>query len=122
MSEFKYVLVGQMPVPCHDLWEWASWFERAERRVRVTRIGPLEISTVFLGVDQSWNSGIPLLFETMAFLAGTRMTDGGDYNRRYATWSEAERGHQRTVDEIRQPWDDVEEIYPEPPPEGSNAP
>ncbi len=51
-----------------------------------------EVSTVFLGLDHSWGSGPPLVFETMIF--------GGpndQYQERYATYEEAEAGHKRAM-------------------------
>ena len=46
------------------------------------------VSTVFLGMDHSFDGGTPVLFETMIF--------GGEYDQfqeRYCTWDEAEEGH-----------------------------
>ena len=63
----QYILKYRKPVPCDDLLKWAKWFEKKrKRRVRLTYIGSVRISTVFLGLDHSWD-GIPMLFETMIF-------------------------------------------------------
>jgi hypothetical protein len=54
------------------------------------------VSTVFLGLDHSWDDGPPLLFETMIF--------GGYYDEypiRYATIQEARAGHRRVVRRAR---------------------
>jgi len=60
------------------------------------------VSTVFLGLDQRGpfreeGSGPPILFETMIFWDGPLDTDGA----RYATWEEAERGHEEFVWRVR---------------------
>jgi hypothetical protein len=83
------------PVVVTDSLEWAEWFEDAKRKVANTEIGDVRISTVFLGLDHSFeifNGSMkdykPILFETMIF--------GGEhdqYQERYATWEEAEAGH-----------------------------
>lgn len=54
---------------------------------------PVAVSTVFLVVNASL-SDPPLVFETL-----TMSTDDnfGGWQKRYATWDEAERGHQTTV-------------------------
>ena len=88
----KYTLIGRLAVPCFDLMEWARWFETADRVVARTDVGPLRVSTVFLGMDHSWE-GRPHLFETMIF---------GDfeegYQTRCATWDEAEQMHMVAVE------------------------
>jgi hypothetical protein len=44
-----------------------------KRRVALTRIGPFEVSTVFLGIDHNFRmDGPPMIFETMTFLEGMR--------------------------------------------------
>jgi hypothetical protein len=84
----KYILKGHETVPCDNLFEWAAWFEIADRRVVETEKNGIRVSTVFLGLDHSFGRGKPLLFETMIF--------GGEhdsYQDRYETWDEAEAGH-----------------------------
>jgi hypothetical protein len=85
----------QAPVPCDDFARWAVWFEThtAERLVAKTELpGDVTVSTVFIGT----NLGVeeqPRIFETMIF--------GGHqahYTARYASWFEAEQGHERAVD------------------------
>lgn len=105
--------------------EWAVWFERVGHGMRHVRdtwwnfaVGRTEkeldldgkkftlpkykysgirVSTVFLGLDHSFMSKTPLLFETMIF--------GGDeseeYQERYSTWKQAEEGHQKAVDMVK---------------------
>lgn len=84
----NYILEGKIPKQCDDISEWARQFQTQNRIVEQTKIGNVKISTVFLGVDHSFDGGKPLLFETMIF--------GGDedgYQERYSTWDEAVIGH-----------------------------
>lgn len=95
-----YKLVDRVAVPC-SLREWATLFE-SSRQVAldvVTRpdSDPVNVSTVFLGLDHSyWSGGPPILFETMAF--------GGpldEHQVRYATYGEAVRGHAELLAEVK---------------------
>jgi hypothetical protein len=72
-----------------------------ERRIARTEVTPeVSVSTVFLGIDHSFNrDGPPLLFETMVF--GGHLDQQMD---RYATLEEAEAGHVRWVDRVRRGW------------------
>ena len=108
----KYILVGQTPIPCDDPLEWGKAFGTAERRVCLTRVGPYEVSTVFLGLDHQWGEGPPLLFETMVF----RGDNGEAYDyERCSTWLEAEAQHEAVIARIAQPGDKIEQLYPLPP-------
>jgi hypothetical protein len=92
----KYILSGRTPVLCEDISQWGTWMENAERHVAKTEIGDVQISTVFLGLDHSFGSGPPILFETMIF--------GGvhhEYLKRYSTWEDAEEGHKRAVEFVK---------------------
>lgn len=62
-------------------------------RVGKTKIGPYEISTVFLVVNHDHGSGNPVLFETMVFTDDPGLIDDGYEQRRYRTWQEALEGH-----------------------------
>lgn len=87
----KYILEGKTPKAV-DLMEWAKWFETVDRVVEKTSIGDVDVSTVFLGLDHSFGSGPPLLFESMIF--------GGDLDQetdRYETYEQAEAGHSAMV-------------------------
>ncbi len=122
MREFKYILNdANEPIPCEDVHVWGTWFERFEnRKVARTEIGPWEISTIFLGLNHSFDNGIPLLFETL--VSGPEQDtsvdtpvdlqelNGGDavaswlhggYIRRYATWTGAEDGHNEIVELLK---------------------
>jgi hypothetical protein len=96
-----FVLLGKLAVPEPDLMKWAHWFEYADRHVASTRIGPIWISTVFLGLDHSFNFEndpriLPVLFETMIFRGGS-----GDDSFRCGTWEEAEEQHREAVAMVR---------------------
>ena len=107
MSEKRYVLDGdQNPVPCSDIYAWAHAMETRSRKVASTRIGPIEVSTVFLGIDHQFGDGPPMLFETMTF--------GDDDERqvclRCSTRAEAIAQHTKVVQYIWQR--DIELIEP----------
>jgi hypothetical protein len=57
------------PRPEPDFMTWATWFEETDRQVAQTYVPimRLYISTVFLGLDHSWDNGPPILWETMVF-------------------------------------------------------
>ena len=82
------------PVAEPDTLKWAMWFSTADRHVARTEISSdILVSTVFLGVDHSFGSGPPILFETMIF--------GGELSleqERYASRAEAVEGHARLVE------------------------
>ena len=87
----QYILRGHEPVLEPDLLRWADWFEKADRIVGQDNVGPLFVSTVFLGLDHRMSDGPPVVFETMIFPDNDF---GGELiQRRYCTWDEAERGH-----------------------------
>lgn len=108
-----YKLIGRLPVPVRDVIEWARWFQTAERIVFKTDVGPLHVSTIFLGLDHNWSSNPespPILFETMVFggeepriIMGRDMGDFREsYQERYASWDEAQAGHARAIEWARQ--------------------
>lgn len=56
-----------------------------------------EVSTVYLGIDHSWDGGPPLIFETMIF--------GGlldQYQKRWTTEDQAREGHQEAIDAAKE--------------------
>lgn len=85
-----------------DFLTWARWFGRTENRVVAwTQItSEIEVSTVFLGIDHRHvGKGPPLLFETMIF-GGPDTID--EYQWRYASWDDAQTGHQAAVRKARE--------------------
>lgn len=113
MSLGLYILGGpdgRTPIQEPDVIKWGRWFETAKRHVANTQVGPLWVSTVFLGLDHSFGSGPPVLFETMLFgpeedskIFGKVREIRPDLDcRRYHTWEEAEHGHAVFVEQARQ--------------------
>lgn len=93
----QYILAddGQTPIPEPDTLRWAQWFESAKRHVADDEVGPLRVSTVFLGLNHDFGlGGDPVLWETMIFGAPGEL-DG--YQRRYTSYAEALAGHQEAV-------------------------
>jgi hypothetical protein len=86
----KYILQGKEPVPA-DLMTWARWYETADRAVAKSDVGPFQVSTVFLGLDHSFGSGPPMLFETMVFKGSA----ADEWCERCSTWEQAEEMHTR---------------------------
>lgn len=86
---YRYILDADgNPVPCPDLMTWGRWMQTADRHVALTRFEGVRISTVFLGLDHSWDDGPPVLFESMVF--------GGPLDgemRRYTSRADADAGH-----------------------------
>lgn len=95
-----YKLLGKVAVPCDDMMEWARWRERANPRVALTEVGPLTVSTIFLGLDHSFGfekTTDAILFETM--IRGD--DDWLNYQTRCATWGEAEAQHALAVEHAK---------------------
>jgi hypothetical protein len=91
-----YILKYRKPVVCPDLIKWGKQFERKRRRVRFTILHKdLEVSTVFLGVNYSWDDGLEL-FETC-------IIDHGEFEivDRCDTWRHALKMHWKAVDDLR---------------------
>ena len=92
MGHGYYILEDKKPKQVNDLEDWAMQFDHQNRIVKQDKIQDVKISTVFLGLDHSFDEGVPILFETMIF--------GGEhdgYQERYATWEEAEKGHEEAI-------------------------
>jgi hypothetical protein len=109
-----YKLIGKIAVPCSDMLEWAQWYETANRRVMWTEVGPLAVSTIFLGLDHSFGfekTTDAILFETMIRGGEDRVTVIGgrewmlpgwlNYQTRCATWGEAEAQHAEAVEHAK---------------------
>lgn len=52
-----------------DIIEWAKQFDNDQKKVTFTEFegSHIQVSTVFLGLDHSWDRGPPILWETMVF-------------------------------------------------------
>ena len=93
----NYILNGKKTAAEPNLIKWAQWFENANRIVAKTITGGIKISTVFLGIDHSYDDKEPILFETMVF--------GGPMDEemlRYSTWEDALYGHQQMVESVKE--------------------
>jgi hypothetical protein len=114
-------------VPEPNLLKWGVWFQKADRHVARTLLGPkneIEVSTVFLGMDHDHFSLFgnfdplhyrPLLWETMVFETKTKISrisgqpfryfryrpSIGEYQERYRSKEEALEGHNRIVAEVQ---------------------
>jgi hypothetical protein len=80
--------------------EWGQWMEESDKHVAEDWLTHLtyrvRVSTVFLGIDLSFTNS-KQLFETVVFL-----DDKGVYTARYSSWEEADWGHKKIVDEIKE--------------------
>jgi hypothetical protein len=85
-----------MPVPADMATVGDLFNDPASRRVELTKLHGLEVSTVFFGADYQCGEGPPILFETRVFGDGP----WHEYTRRYSTTGEAKRGHFEIVDAI----------------------
>ena len=92
----KFILIGHETAACGNLIAWSEWFEKADRTVAKTKIGEIEVSTVFLGLDHSFSdNGPPLLFETMVFKGPL---DGEQ--ERCSTWEQAKVQHAAMLERV----------------------
>jgi len=72
--------------------------------VKQDLINTFFVSTVFLPINHNYNPltnyNPPIVFETMIY----NETDGYwlDYQERYSTWKEAEEGHERAVQWVKE--------------------
>lgn len=96
----RYILDGKKVVPCPDLMEWASWFEKSDRRVAIDTIEGIMVSTTFLGLDHNFldDSSGPLVFETISH---DLELGNWDDKLQYHTWEEAEAGHKKIIEIVK---------------------
>jgi len=84
-----------------SLEEWCDFIEGRlptnYKHVADEKVNDKRISTIFIGLCYDFNnSGIPMVFETMVFDHGQ-----GIYQTRCATWQEAEEGHQKAIEWVK---------------------
>ena len=89
-----YILDNNNEPVAKPVLEAAQWLEDNDHRRIVKRdeIGDILVSTVFLGLDHAWDSGTPVLWETMIF--------GGEqdqYQERYTSHKDALEGHEKAL-------------------------
>ena len=85
-----YNLEGKTPVPLEE--SQLPNFRR--KHLGKFRFNKSLVSTVFLGLDHSFDGQTPILFETMIF---SDLIVNDEYQVRYATYDEAILGHWRAV-------------------------
>lgn len=85
------------PIAEPDIMKWTQWFDKAERHVGYTTIGDSTISTVFLGVNHSFASGAPVVWETVVFCGKLNQ------ERKLCSGSreQAEAMHARMVEKVK---------------------
>lgn len=98
MSKWYILSVDNKPVAV-SITEAVQWMEdNPERKaVKQDHIDDKFVSTVFLGLDHSWNNKELILWETMIF--------GGEhdqYQERYSSYEDALEGHQKAINLIKQ--------------------
>ncbi len=102
MSLYYILDKDHNPIPVKDVIEWAKWMETADRKVAQTDVGPLFVSTVFLGLDHRFmGKGPPIVFETMIFGEDQEHEMRDSYCERYETWQQAVEGHEAAVTEAK---------------------
>lgn len=103
LSGFFRLDENHNPIPCKSFSE-VSW-EIENRRVGSDHVNGCWVSTVFLGMDHRHgdpSNAQPILFETMIFTKRRGAYSKCDeFQRRYCTWSEAERWHRRMVEVVK---------------------
>jgi hypothetical protein len=77
-------------------WRWHQLLAaRHYRVVQQTEVGPILVSTVWLGLDHGFFQGDPIIFETMMFRGETPRAL--DYQERYCSLAAAQLGHASAV-------------------------
>lgn len=85
--------------------EWAAKLGDVEyKRVGSDTVGPVWVSTVWLGLDHGFGGSAPLIFETMTFPSGTDTSQEWRdlYMHRYSTEEDAKLGHALLVEKLGQ--------------------
>lgn len=103
----KFILDKDKNVIPANLLEWGEFLEhrRDEKIVKKEMVNGYRVSTVFLGLDHGYpelHPNIkyykPLIFETMIFKGKSGIEE---YCNRYSTWQEAEEGHEKAVEWVK---------------------
>ena len=100
MSKYLYILENRKVVKAGDFDDWCAWSNNEEnKRVSLTEMGEIEVSTVFLAmslpvynhIKGEWQENY---FETTVLKRGIL-----EYRVLSKTWKEAEKKHKDTVKE-----------------------
>lgn len=95
MSDKYFLNEDKTYRPC-SLMEWGTQHETMDKHVAQDEINDCWIATVWLGLDLNHWGGPPLVFETMVF-----KEESDIYCDRYTTWTEAEDGHQKAIEWVK---------------------
>lgn len=97
---YYYLDENKNPIRC-DLKTWTIKFDNQNRVVKQEEVNDKYVSTMFLGLDHNYleDNDNPHIFETMIF----QNNDWQDiYCERYSTYQEAEEGHEKAVQLVKQ--------------------
>jgi len=94
MSMYYKIDENKNAIPC----SYDEYRNVISEHVNDEYINDNRISTIFLGLNHSFQEiGKPLIFETMVFNPEKSVI----YCERYSTWQEAEEGHKRAVEWVK---------------------
>ena len=90
----RWYILNNENIPVEsNITEYVEWSKDLKKIiVKQEDINDVTVSTVFLGLDHSYNENVPVLWETMIF--------GGEHNlyqERYSSYEGALEGHERAV-------------------------
>ncbi len=110
-----FILNGREIVPA-TLMQWGKWLETNmnDRIIKQEDVGDCWVSTVFLGLNHSWDpDGPPILFETMVFETGKdgKRDMSGIFQDRCSTYDEAEAMHAKAVAWVEAGCQDEDNIH-----------
>lgn len=97
-KDLNYILDDDNNVIPATITEWGK-FRRTHRKiVKQEHVEKYFVSTVFVGIDQSFIDDELKVFETMVF---PNESIQEEYCERYGTYKEAEEGHERAVQWVK---------------------
>lgn len=96
----RWIIKDGIAVPEPDLLTWSRWYEKErDKYQRVDEVLGIRVSTVFLGLDHSFDHGEPVLWETMVFDDDNGSRDLGQW--RFVFQDEAYKFHDDKVKELK---------------------
>lgn len=106
----QYILEGKTPVACDNFLEWSIWMGTTERKVDLTQIANVEISTVYTGLDLS-DAKPPKVFETLIGTVEDVQLDPqvaealkrqfNNHVEKACTWDEAQLMHNVCIERVK---------------------
>jgi hypothetical protein len=98
MKSHLFKLEGHEVVPVNNVYDWCDWMDAGNLTVDWTTVDGFGVSTCFLGLaPPESRDGPPLLFETV-LMRGQRLVR---LLERYTTWDDAEKGHKKWTQAVR---------------------